>query len=463
MNNKQLYQDTFEQVRFPGQLIPENMERKRRHDLKGRIFILAAVVCLLTALGITAGAAGMIGLQGMVLRPEKESPAVIGSTEEKTDPASSVSTPSETYNTIDTISLSGFAGSPEKRAVTEWQQFLAGYDTDHEILNRIGNQPTGLEERYGLYYVYTQQMADRLEEITAKYGLQLHTELSEVPGTWDRAAGGDFLSEEIQGAYGYMYEDGSFHFDGQWDLSEDRILNFQFGRWVKGSFNEVVLNIGNADDYREWTYMTACGVPVTLAVGSSKSLVLMETEDCIITVNVLEGRETGYLGTEAGITEELLETFADSIDFTVLSPIREPILPLKEPAEKTDTDLIFSHTGITEAAAQEFYCALYRAVEEDRRQDVAEMIAWPRLVTTSGGTILIDSAKEFLPYYEKIFTEDVFMAMMCNQYTKDRADLFSWDGQVCGAGGEIRFGLENGVLRLMTVHVPATSMGISAP
>ena len=151
MNNKQLYQDTFEQVRFPGQLIPENMERKRRHDLKGRIFILAAVVCLLTALGITAGAAGMIGLQGMVLRPEQESPAVIGSTEEKTGPASSESTPSQTYNTIDTISLSGFAGSPEKRAVTEWQQFLAGYDTDHEILNHIGNQPTGLEERYGLY------------------------------------------------------------------------------------------------------------------------------------------------------------------------------------------------------------------------------------------------------------------------------------------------------------------------
>ena len=141
------------------------------------------------------------------------------------------------------LSLSGFSGTPEKQAVAEWQYFLNSYDNDYQILNTIGNKPTGLEEKYGLYYVYTQEMADKLEEITAKYGLKLHNELTVVPGTWNRAAGGTFLPEIIQGFYGYMYEDGSFHFDGEWNVTDGQSFMFQFGRWVKGYFNEVTLSL----------------------------------------------------------------------------------------------------------------------------------------------------------------------------------------------------------------------------
>ncbi|MBE6961827.1 MAG: hypothetical protein E7445_05160 [Ruminococcaceae bacterium] len=462
MNNKQRYRDTFAQVRFTGRLVPEEIaNRNRPHSIK-RLVMLAAVICVLAVLGITAGASGMFGLQGMVLRPDRELSAGTDSTGNGQEPPE-ISIPVETYDLVDTISLSGFAGSPEKQAVAEWQQFLSGYDADKELLNAVGNNPTGLEQKYGLYYVYTQEMADKLEEITAKYSLRLHTQLSEVPGTWDRAAGGTFLAESVRGFYGYMYEDGSFHFDGEWNISDSRILNFQFGRWVKGSFNEVVLSIGYADDYREWTYMTDCGIAVTLAISPHKSLVLMEAEDAIITINVLEGSDTGYLGNESGITEEILEAFADSIDFTVLSPVREPILPLEEPVQQPEGDLFLQNTGITEAAAQEFYCALYRAVDKNRRQDVAEMIAWPRKVVTPDGEFFIQSAEEFLPHYADVFTDDVVMAMQHNQYTMERADLFAWDGQVCGAGGEIRFGLVDGAIRVQTVHVPAASMGISVP
>lgn len=462
MNNKQRYQDTFAQVRFTGRLRPEEMERKNRPYPTGRIIMLVAVVCLVTALGITAGASGIFGLQGMVLRPEQElSTGTDNAGSEQGPPA--VSTPAETYDMVDTISLSGFVGSPEKQAVEEWQQFLSTYDVDHNLLASIGSNSTGLEQKYGLYYVYTQDMADKLEEITAKYHLRLHSEFLEVPGTWERAAGGVFLPEAVRGFYGYMYEDGTFHFDGEWNMSDSRILNFQFGRWVKGSFNEVVLNIGYADDYREWTYMTDCGVAVTLAISPHKSLILMDSEDVTITVNVLEGSDTGYLGHESGITEEILEAFADSIDFTVLSPVRTPVLPLEEPVQMPEGDWILENTGITEAAAQEFYCSLYRAVDENRCQDVAKMIAWPRKVVTPAGEFLIQSAEEFLPYYEDVFTADVVEAMQHNQYTMERADLFAWDGQVCGAGGEIRFGLVDGSIRVQTVHIPATSMGICLP
>ena len=453
MNNKQLYQDTFSQVQFTGKIDPVMLAKKQNGRSIRRLVILAAVICLLAAFGVTAGASGMLRLQGMVIRQDLEANGSEESIDqeilppEREDPPASVPA---------ILSLSGFSGTPEKQAVAEWQDFLNSYDTDYQILNTIGNKPTGLEEKYGLYYVYTQEMADKLEEIAAKYGLKLHNELTVVPGTWSRAAGGTFLPEIIQGFYGYMYEDGSFHFDGEWNVTAGQSFMFQFGRWVKGYFNEVTLSIGYAEDYREWTYMTACGVPVTLAIAPNKSLVLMEGTDAVITVNVLEG-------SDSGMTEQALESFADSIDFIVLSPVRQPVLPLEESVQQPEPEWMYRETGIREEDAQDFYCSLYLAVEEDRRRDVADFLAYPAVVSVPQGEIAVESAEEFLPYYDDVFHPDVVTAMLHNQYTMERADLFVCDGQVCGAGGEIRFGLVNGEIKVQTVHIPATSMGLFQP
>ena len=69
----------------------------------------------------------------------------------------------------------------------------------------------------------------------------------------------------------------------------------------------------------------------------------------------------------------------------------------------------------------------------------------------------------YLFYYDDVFHPDVVTAMLHNQYTMERADLFVCDGQVCGAGGEICFGLVNGEIKVQTVHIPATSMGLFQP
>lgn len=50
------------------------------------------------------------------------------------------------------------------------------------------------------------------------------------------------------------------------------ISGFQFRYCAKGSLDYVSLNIGNADDYTEWTYETACGVKVSLFQSAYKSL-----------------------------------------------------------------------------------------------------------------------------------------------------------------------------------------------
>lgn len=92
------------------------------------------------------------------------------------------------------------------------------------------------------------------------------------------------------------------------------MTDFQFTRSVKGTFNEVMLTIGQAEDFTEWQYVAACGEPVLLALGPGKALILADSEECFITVNVL-------CGTEEGMTQEDLQELADKIDFRILEDV----------------------------------------------------------------------------------------------------------------------------------------------
>ncbi|MCM1025301.1 MAG: hypothetical protein NC432_02635 [Roseburia sp.] len=224
------------------------------------------------------------------------------------------------------IGLSGFQESPEAQALGEWRAFLEEYDADGEIIGQIGNAFTGLEEKYGAYTVYTQEMADKLEEIAQKYQLKLHTEMLDIaPDELETYVGGKFLGKEIDISMGYpyLYENGTIHFEGDafyWKSGEiggrigDRI-GFQCRRTVKGTLDEVTLRIGNIDEYQELPYTAACGETVVLALSERKSLIFADFEQCFILLNVLGG-------SEEGITEEVLKEIADEIDFAMLKEVR---------------------------------------------------------------------------------------------------------------------------------------------
>lgn len=72
---------------------------------------------------------------------------------------------------VDMISMTGLAGSPESDACIEYQEFLETYDEDEETISSIGNSETGIGEEYEAYSCYTQEMADKIDEICGKYGL----------------------------------------------------------------------------------------------------------------------------------------------------------------------------------------------------------------------------------------------------------------------------------------------------
>ena len=112
-------------------------------------------------------------------------------------------------------------------------------------------------------------------------------------------------------------------------------------------------------------------------------------------------------------------------------------------------------TGVEEAVAQEFFREFIWAMEEDHRLEVSELIAWPRTVHTQEGSVLVENAEDFLPYYEDIFTEGLLEDIHENQYDHERADLIPHNGMIGGADGAIWFALlENDRIAVLTVQNP---------
>lgn len=227
----------------------------------------------------------------------------------------------------DFISLQGFAGSPEYQAAQAWRDFCQSYDPDGTILAGIGNQPTGLDTKYQFYTAYTQEMADELDRICEKYGLTLHAQLDLLASMEELAArvGGDFLTEEQYGLTGYIYDDGTFAFDGEANV-DGEIMEFQFRRSVKGTFDDVCLNMWDIAGYQESHITVPTGDDLLLAVSEKKGLILADLGDCFISVNVL-------CGDGQTITAELLEKIAACFDFAVLKTVVTPEMNETLPTE----------------------------------------------------------------------------------------------------------------------------------
>ena len=305
------------------------MEKKNQRSSAPKLVpALVAVIVVLAVFSAVSYASGWFGLRELVVQEEKELSAPVlplQETEEKPVPLPPVR--------ADMISLSGYRESPESRALTEWQAFLDSYDPDGTILGKVGNGPTGVTVPYAKYYlIYTQEMADRLESIAAKYGLMLHTAMYvlNADGLTD-FVGREFLAENHIRSGGYAYENGTFSTDGEAELAGHGRISYQLRREVKGTLGDVLLNITDVDTYQTWQYETACGEWVMLALGPSKALIFADYPECFLTVNVLAGTETPAedLFSAGALDSAELEALADSMDFSVLKTV---ILPEGEDA-----------------------------------------------------------------------------------------------------------------------------------
>jgi len=316
MSNRELYKATFSQVHTEAKIEMEDFTMKKPvHRIKKRMLVLAAVICLAIAGSVTALAANLFGLKNLVLSSGGSTPIQTGDsgTIPVYDDSGAIDDELPVPTPMDLISLQGYSDSNEYKAAVEWNDFCESYDQDGSLLAQVGNGPTGLDEKYNLYLVYTQEMADKLDEIVTKYGLKLHRTLDilDKDAFFERVGRGKFLGSGNTTYGGYIYEDGTFHMEG-FAMIKDIVMYYQMMNCMKGSFTDVFLNVGDVNAYREWTYTTTSGVTVSLCMGLTKCLVIADLGDSFLTVNVLCGTQ------DEGVTAADLEAFANTFDFSAL-------------------------------------------------------------------------------------------------------------------------------------------------
>ncbi len=280
-------------------------KRGRSRRLR-QVIALAAVIAALLALGITAMAANWFGLRDLLL-PQKI----------QIDPPAG-----QTPYFVDAITLAGFYDTPESQAAAQWQAFLDSYGTEYE-----DNHIFAPETCYSNYQVYDQTMADKLDEIAARFQLKLHTQLMDITAQeLCEDFGSNFLGAG-QGS-GYIYEDGSFHLDVKMELPGYGKLDYQLTRCVRGTLTETVLNVNDITQWQEWIYTTQDGQQVTLGLSSKRGLIIAQLPDSFVTVNVLTGAEVDpdSVFSSGPIGREEIEALAECFDFSALTPAK-PVAP----------------------------------------------------------------------------------------------------------------------------------------
>lgn len=296
-------------------------ERKRRPGKIVRIVLIAAV---LSALLIGAAyAAGLVGLGNM------RAGSLFG---------------------MKMLSMEGLSDSQEGQALSEW---LSYYDA-HRNDPFDAQEAIDLMDDYGPYGVTTREMADEIDALCGKYGLNRLGALSTPPDerSFYQAAGVGKLTrgnEAFENDYGggYVYTSGSFQFDGTLfstgtlsftsvntgDSSPEGgakvVIPYQFRRAMKGVLGYVTMNAGDPNDYTEWQHTTPDGQTLTISDSAHGAFLILDRPDSFVVVSVAksgwadsfnDGRLDG-LGDKVvsfELTHADLETIADSFNWAAL-------------------------------------------------------------------------------------------------------------------------------------------------
>ena len=296
-------------------------ERKRSPGKIVRIVLIAAV---LSALLIGAAyAAGLVGLGNM------RAGSLFG---------------------MKMLSMEGLSDSPEGQALSEW---LSYYDV-HRNDPFDAQEAIDLMDDYGPYGVTTREMADEIDALCGKYGLNRQGALSTPPDerSFYKAAGVGKLThgnEAFENDYGggYVYTSGSFQFDGTLfstgtlavtgedtgDSSPEGgakvVIPYQFRRAMKGVLGYVTMNAGDPNDYTEWQHTTPDGQTLTVSDSAHGAFLILDRPDSFVVVSVAksgwadsfnDGRLDG-LGDKFvsfALSHEDLKDIADSFNWAAL-------------------------------------------------------------------------------------------------------------------------------------------------
>lgn len=237
--------------------------------------------------------------------------------------------------TSDVISLQGIEGSKNYQAAKEWNDFYDNYDIEAALADDYI-----VPIDYMTYSCLTPEMKDKIDEICAKYELELlgpiYTDtfalITMYEYDWKQSMGTGKLfnerrrmSAEIE--CGYFYRGGTFMMEGTTTMNDKGSpwkypVSYQYRCVMKNVFDTVCLAVGNLEEYEQWNCTLSDGSKVLLGMGENRALILVDKETHFISINVLdvwaEDEEYGW----QKMDKAALEALADTFSFTY-----EPVKP----------------------------------------------------------------------------------------------------------------------------------------
>ena len=238
--------------------------------------------------------------------------------------------PVETHAPITQISLQG----ANKDALAEWLAFRNAYDPDLEIAGQAdqtmkAGEPLGIPENYQYAYgCYSQEMADKLDEIVDKYDLKLLS--TDIPcQTYESSVLFDSLkidslflpasTVEQESASGYFFPEGTFDISlyialdsGNWKL-ENNLVSYRYS--IKEFFDPAYGAIGEINDYAQWNYTRKDGKTVLLVLNERTARIYADLPDAFVSIYV--DPEIWVNGEKVSMTSVVLEEISELFDLSI--------------------------------------------------------------------------------------------------------------------------------------------------
>ena len=211
------------------------------------------------------------------------------------------------------LTLESLLSSANYKASMEIKDYVQSY-------NATGDVDETLSEAYRAYGCRNTEMAQKVDEICTKYGLnkvgdgispdtteEMFTALN-VRSMVKASGNGDVTTSNPS-----YSADGNFEFWGAITVSGvDYPIEYRVYRAMKQTLSTAYWEIENTSDYQWSNYVTTAGTDVLIAVGQNNSLVLTDTGDSVVVIVVMNAT-TG--DTQTG--KAALEAFANTFDLSL--------------------------------------------------------------------------------------------------------------------------------------------------
>lgn len=227
------------------------------------------------------------------------------------------------------LTLESLQSSANYKASMEIKDYVQSY-------NATGDVDETLSEAYRAYGCRNTEMAQKVDEICTKYGLnkvgdgispdtteEMFTALDVRSMVRDSGNGDVTTSNPSYSA------DGNFEFWGATTVSGvDYPIEYRAYRAMKQTLSTAYWEIENTSDYQWSNYVTTAGTDVLIAVGQNNSLVLTDTGDSVAVIVVMNAT-TG--DTQMG--KAALEAFANTFDLSLAPRTRNAPVETTAPTE----------------------------------------------------------------------------------------------------------------------------------